>query len=201
MQGQCAGEAALPVGGGIGEGDGALAGLPGLEDPVAEPQRAAVELLGALVGLQGHPAAVDEAACAGNAVGAAAHHRPQIAAALLVAVHAVIAQHHVHQLPGPGRYQQGAQRGAEGDDLRLRRAAAQGEPVHGLSLPGGAEGRLDHCHSGLLLVRQTQQVRGMPPVNSIAHPGEKNKGEMGGSVLSRILLLSRKKLGKMDQVC
>ena len=180
MQGQRAGEAALPVGGVIGEGDGALAGLPGLKDPVAEALGPAVELVGPLVDLQRHPAAVDEAAPAGNAVGVASHHRPQIAAAPLVAAHVVIAQHHVHLFSGPVRHQKGAQGRAKGDDLRLRRAAAQDEPVHRLSLPGCAEGLLDYCHNGLLLACRNRQVWGIPPVDSIAHPGEKNKGEIRG---------------------
>ena len=151
-QGQLAGEAALAGGGGVGEGDGVFAVLPALEHPAAEAPGTAMELLGALVGLQGDAHAVDEAARAGDAVGVPPDHRAHIAAVVLVPGHAVVAQHHVHQIAVPVGHPQRAEGCAVGDDLGLQRTAAQDELLHGLSVPGAAKGLLDHCHSDFLLL-------------------------------------------------
>ena len=143
---QAAGEAALPVKGGVSKGDGALAGLPGLEALLVKTGGAAVELLGTLVGRQGNDAPVDHAAGPGDAVGVPANDRAQISAVVLIAADAVVAQHHVHMLPVSVRDLQQPQRGPVCQHFRLQMAAAQGILIHSPSVLRRPEGLFHNCH-------------------------------------------------------
>ena len=105
-----------------------------------------MELLGAFVGCQRHGASGDAAVCAGDAVGIASDDRAQIAAVVLIAADAIVAQHHVHHLAVSIRDLQPPQRSSIGQHLRLQAAAAQGIQVHGPSIPGGTEGFFQNCH-------------------------------------------------------
>ena len=154
-QGQRAGKAPLAVGGDVPQGHGALPGLQHAEHPVAEARGPAVELLGPLVGLQRHPPPVDEAGGPGDAVGVPPHSGPQVAAADLVVLHPVEAQHHVHRPARPVRDPEGPQGRAEGDDFRLQPVPAQGQFLHIPPLSVRPEGLSAHSHGGRLLCSRT----------------------------------------------
>ena len=142
-----------------------------------------MELVFPLAGLQGDHRPVDEAPGLGDAVGVPAHQGPQVAAVVLIFRQGVVAQHHVQRFSVPVRDTQGPDRGPEGQYLGFQRPPCQGPDLHGLSIPGHAEGRSRHRHViASLFLSCGVFYRGAPPrpsPPSIPPGGWKNKVEMG----------------------
>lgn len=66
-----------------------------------------MQVVGAIVDCQGIFPAIQGKPASSNAVGKAAHDRPQIAVLVLILLESLVPQDHVHRPSGPVRYPEG----------------------------------------------------------------------------------------------